>query len=43
MDEDELIDEVVEEVEQSGLLEDSEFFRGANDDRRYGSFRGLPG
>ncbi|TVY51901.1 putative transporter mch1 [Lachnellula cervina] len=36
VDEDELIDEAVEELERSGLLEDSEFFRrGA--DRGYGS------
>ncbi|TVY48080.1 putative transporter [Lachnellula occidentalis] len=36
VDEDELIDEAVEELERSGLLEDSEFFRrGA--DRDYGS------
>jgi hypothetical protein len=37
VDEDELIDEAVEELERSGLLEDSEFFRRANGDGRYGS------
>ncbi|KAF8862206.1 MFS general substrate transporter [Acephala macrosclerotiorum] len=34
VDEDELIDEAVEELERSGLLEDSEFFRGG---RGYGA------
>lgn len=34
VDEEELIDEAVEELERSGLLEDSEFFRRGN----YGSF-----
>lgn len=38
VDEDELIDEAVEELERSGLLEDSEFFRRTNGDRGYGSF-----
>ena len=38
VDEEELIDEAVEELERSGLLEDSEFFRGANGNRGYGSF-----
>jgi MFS family permease len=37
VDEDELIDEAVEELEQSGLLENSEFFRPLNHDRHYGS------
>ncbi|TVY37279.1 putative transporter [Lachnellula subtilissima] len=36
VDEDELIDEAVEELERSGLLEDSEFFR-RGEDRAYGS------
>lgn len=36
VDEEELIDEAVEELERSGLLEDSAFFRGA--ERGYGSF-----
>jgi len=36
VDEDELIDEAVEELERSGLLEDSEFFRRSAD-MRYGS------
>ncbi|KAG4419724.1 hypothetical protein IFR04_007131 [Cadophora malorum] len=36
VDEEELIDEAVEELERSGLLEDSAFFRGT--DRGYGSF-----
>lgn len=37
VDEDELIDEAVEDLQRSGLLEDSEFFRrGA----QYGSFQG---
>jgi len=36
VDEEDLIDEAVEELERSGLLEDSEFFRGS--DRNYGSF-----
>lgn len=35
VDEDELIDEAVEELERSGLLEDSDFFRRTN---TYGSF-----
>lgn len=38
VDEDELIDEAVEELERSGLLEDSEFFRNSSrGDRGYGS------
>ena len=37
VDEEELIDEAVEELERSGLLEDSEFFRRANGGGRYGS------
>jgi MFS family permease len=37
VDEDELIDEAVEELERSGLLEDSEFFRRGSSDRGYGS------
>jgi MFS family permease len=37
VDEDELIDEAVEELERSGLLEDSEFFTRANGYRTYGS------
>ncbi|CZT45902.1 probable MCH1 Monocarboxylate Permease Homologue, not transporting monocarboxylate [Rhynchosporium secalis] len=36
VDEEELIDEAVEELERSGLLEDSDFFRG--NVRGYGSF-----
>ncbi|KAF4635308.1 hypothetical protein G7Y89_g2796 [Cudoniella acicularis] len=39
VDEDELIDEAVEELERSGLLEDSEFFRRSN--RSYGSIEEL--
>jgi hypothetical protein len=38
VDEEELIDEAVEELERSGLLEDSEFFRRANGGGIYGSF-----
>lgn len=38
VDEDELIDEAVEELERSGLLEDSEFFRRTNGEGTYGSF-----
>lgn len=38
VDEDELIDEAVEELERSGLLEDSEFFRRSGQDTGYGSF-----
>lgn len=38
VDEDELIDEAVEELERSGLLEDSEFFRRSNGGGTYGSF-----
>jgi len=38
VDEEELIDEAVEELERSGLLEDSEFFRRANGGGVYGSF-----
>ena len=37
VDEEELIDEAVEELERSGLLEDSEFFRRANGGGRYGA------
>lgn len=37
VDEDELIDGAVEELERSGLLEDSEFFRPANHSRNYGA------
>lgn len=37
IDEDELIDEAVEELERSGLLEDSEFFRRAGEGRGYGT------
>jgi MFS family permease len=37
VDEEELIDGAVEELERSGLLEDSEFFRRANGGGRYGS------
>lgn len=37
VDEDELIDEAVEELERSGLLEDSEFFRRTNGGGVYGS------
>ena len=37
MDEDELIDEAVEELERSGLLEDSDFFRRAVGNGGYGS------
>jgi MFS family permease len=39
VDEEDLIDEAVEELERSGLLEDSEFFRRS--DRNYGSFGNL--
>lgn len=38
VDEDELIDDAVEELERSGLLDESEFFRGANAGRNYSSF-----
>jgi hypothetical protein len=37
VDEDELIDEAVEELEQSGLLEESEFFRPVSRGRNYGA------
>jgi MFS family permease len=37
VDEEELIDEAVEELERSGLLEDSDFFQAANGGRNYGS------
>ena len=37
VDEDELIDEAVDELERSGLLEDSEFFRPASRGRHYGT------
>ena len=37
VDEDELIDEAVEELEQSGLLEESEFFRPVSRSRNYGA------
>ena len=37
VDEDELIDEAVEELERSGLLEDSDFFRRAAGNGSYGS------
>jgi MFS family permease len=40
VDEDELIDHTAEELERSGLLEDSEFLRRANGDRNYGSSEG---
>jgi len=38
VDEEELIDEAVEELERSGMLEDSEFFRRSNGGGHYGSF-----
>ncbi len=38
VDEEELIDEAVDELERSGLLEDSSFFRRAAGDTPYGSF-----
>jgi MFS family permease len=37
VDEDELIDEAVEELERSGLLEDSEYFRPGSRGRNYGA------
>ena len=37
VDEEDLIDEAVEQLERSGLLEDSEYFRRANGGGRYGS------
>lgn len=37
VDEDEMIDEAVEELEQSGLLEDSAFFRHDSRESRYGA------
>lgn len=38
VNEDELIDDAVEELERSGLLENSEFFRRVPDGRSYGAF-----
>jgi MFS family permease len=40
VDEEELIDEGVEELERSGLLSDSEFFRAAGSGRDYGTLEG---
>lgn len=40
VDEEELIDEAVEELERSGLLEDSAFFQHASIDRSYGTLDG---
>jgi MFS family permease len=42
VDEEELIDEAVEELERSGLLEDSEFFRRAHGAGRYGTIENGP-
>lgn len=41
VDEEELIDEAVEELERSGLLEDSEFFRRGSVGGHYGSVDGI--
>jgi hypothetical protein len=42
VDEEELIDEAVDELERSGLLEDSAFFRRNGGQNRYGSFEDGP-
>lgn len=38
VDEEEMIDDALEALEESGLLEESEFFRGVENTRDYGSF-----